>query len=126
MSYCSNFQLLIAFANMCIKHRIYAYILGVISNIFSIIILAPTQGHLKVRVHDEAYARAHAGIIGFNFDFFVARVCFKGGTEYNINILQVTVFCCWFFLNPNCHNALIQNILLHSYKLHLIFSKLNI
>uniref|UniRef100_A0A8W8J8B9 Vitellogenin domain-containing protein n=1 Tax=Magallana gigas TaxID=29159 RepID=A0A8W8J8B9_MAGGI len=50
--------------------------------------IAPTQGHLKVRVHDEAYARVHVGILGVNFDFFVARVCFKGGTEYNINILQ--------------------------------------
>lgn len=54
-------------------------------------ILAPTQGHLKVRVHDEAYARVHVGILGVNFDFFVARVCFKGGTEYNINILQVAL-----------------------------------
>lgn len=90
-----SFSINIAFANKYIKHRKYTYILGVISNILLIIILAPTQGHLKVRVHDEAYARAHAGIIGFNFDFFVARVCFKGGTEYNINILQVTFI--WFF-----------------------------
>lgn len=56
---------------------------------FSILYVAPTQGHLKVRVHDEAYARIHVGILGFNYDFFLARVCFKGSTEYNINILQV-------------------------------------
>lgn len=53
--------------------------------------IAPTEGHLNVQVHDEAYARVHVGVLGFNYDFFVARVCFKGSTEYNINILQVTI-----------------------------------
>lgn len=38
-------------------------------------------------VYDEVYVRVYVGIIGFNFDFFVVRVCFKGGIEYNINIL---------------------------------------
>lgn len=51
--------------------------------------VAPTQGHLRIRVHDEAYAIVHSGTMGFNFDFFIARLCFKGGTYYNINILQV-------------------------------------
>ena len=62
------------------------FFLSTINTFFS----APTQGHLKIRVHDEAYARVHVGILNTNFDFFVARVCFKGGTEYNINILQVS------------------------------------
>ncbi|XP_062593831.1 uncharacterized protein LOC134255325, partial [Saccostrea cucullata] len=38
--------------------------------------IAPIQGHLKVRVHDEAYARVHVGMFGYNFDFFVARVAY--------------------------------------------------
>lgn len=28
-------------------------------------------------------------MMGFNFDFFIVRFCFKGGIYYNINILQV-------------------------------------
>ena len=59
-----------------------------------LIIIAPLKGHLKVNVHDEAYARVHLGMIGKNFDFFLARLCFKGRTEYNLNILQV-----FFLLN---------------------------
>lgn len=51
--------------------------------------IAPTHGHVKVKVHDEAYARVHLGFIGKNIEFFLARVCFKGGAEYSINILQV-------------------------------------
>jgi hypothetical protein len=50
---------------------------------------APTHGHVKINVHDEAYARVHLGFMGVNIDFFLARVCFKGGAEYSINILQV-------------------------------------
>ncbi|KAK3102203.1 hypothetical protein FSP39_009587 [Pinctada imbricata] len=50
--------------------------------------IAPLSGYLKLNIHDEAYARVHLGIINLNLDFFVARVCFKGGAEYNFNILQ--------------------------------------
>lgn len=53
---------------------------------------APTHGHVKVKVHDEAYARVHLGFIGVNIELFLARVCFKGGAEYSINILQVDIF----------------------------------
>ncbi|VDI06315.1 Hypothetical predicted protein [Mytilus galloprovincialis] len=48
----------------------------------------PLSGHVKVNVHDEAYARIHLGIVNKNLDFFLARLCFKGGTKYNLNILQ--------------------------------------
>ena len=44
---------------------------------------------MDIKVHDEAYARVHLGIVGKTLDFFVARVCFKGGTSYNFNLLQV-------------------------------------
>ncbi|CAC5401161.1 unnamed protein product [Mytilus coruscus] len=50
--------------------------------------IAPLSGHLKVSVHDEAYTRLHLGIIGTNIDIMQARLCFKGETSYNINILQ--------------------------------------
>lgn len=56
---------------------------------FIIFLVAPTNGHVKIKVHDEAYARVHLGFVGYNLDFFVARVCFKGGAEYSINIFQV-------------------------------------
>ncbi|XP_076086954.1 uncharacterized protein LOC143057528 [Mytilus galloprovincialis] len=51
--------------------------------------IAPLSGHLKVNVHDEAYARLHLGVIGENVDIIQALLCFKGDTNYNINILQV-------------------------------------
>lgn len=54
---------------------------------FIIFLVAPTNGHVKIKVHDEAYARVNLGFVGFNLDFFVARVCFKA--EYSINIFQV-------------------------------------
>lgn len=60
-----------------------------LSRILNIFPVAPTHGHVKVKVHDEAYARVHLGFIGTNIEFFLARVCFKGGAEYSINILQV-------------------------------------
>ena len=59
----------------------------------SLSFIAPTNGHVKVKVHDEAYARVHLGFIGVNIELFLARVCFKGGAEYSINILQVKGTC---------------------------------
>lgn len=56
---------------------------------YGLYIVAPLSGHVKIRVHDEAYARIHLGFMNINLDFFVARICFKGGAEYNINIFQV-------------------------------------
>ncbi|VDI24688.1 Hypothetical predicted protein, partial [Mytilus galloprovincialis] len=50
--------------------------------------IEPLSGHLRINVHDEAYARVLLGILDTNLDFFVARLCFKGGTQYNLNILQ--------------------------------------
>ena len=52
---------------------------------------APLSGHVKLDVHDEVYARIHIGFFGLNLDFFLARVCFKGGAEYNLNLLQVNM-----------------------------------
>ena len=42
-----------------------------------------------MEVHDESYARLHLGNMGENMDYFDARICFKGGSKYNINILKV-------------------------------------
>ena len=56
---------------------------------FLISITAPLSGHFKVSVHDEVFAVVHAGIVGINLDFFVARICYKGETSYNLNIFQV-------------------------------------
>lgn len=53
---------------------------------------APLSSEMLVEIHDESYARIHLGNIGVNMDFFVARICFKGGSTYNINILQVLLY----------------------------------
>ena len=53
------------------------------------IFAAPLSSHFKISVHDEAYAIAHIGIVGSNEEFFVARICYKGETSYDINIFQV-------------------------------------
>ncbi|WAR06113.1 hypothetical protein MAR_021482 [Mya arenaria] len=50
--------------------------------------LLDLQGSIDIRVHDEAYGIVHLGFLGLNFEFFVARVCFKGGAKYNLNILK--------------------------------------
>ncbi|XP_052083601.1 uncharacterized protein LOC127720901 [Mytilus californianus] len=50
--------------------------------------IAPLSGYVKVNVHDEAYARLHLGMVGVNVDILLARICFKGETSYNLNILQ--------------------------------------
>jgi hypothetical protein len=47
------------------------------------------KGSIDVRVHDEAYVRIHLGYIDKNMDFFLARICFKGGAKYVLNILKV-------------------------------------
>ncbi|CAG2251005.1 unnamed protein product [Mytilus edulis] len=52
------------------------------------LLIDPLSGHLRINIHDEAYARVLLGILDTNLDFFVARLCFKGGTQYNLNILQ--------------------------------------
>lgn len=52
-------------------------------------ISALIKGGIDVRVHDEAYVRVHLGYIGKNLDFFLARICFKGGAQYALNILKV-------------------------------------
>jgi hypothetical protein len=62
--------------------------------------VAPLTSDMSVEVHEESYARIHLGNIGVNMDFFVARICFKGGSKYNINILQVFFFKTCFSLNP--------------------------
>ena len=57
---------------------------------FILFFSALLSGLFKVVVHNEVYARVHLGFLGFNFDFFSARICFKGGTSYDVNILQVS------------------------------------
>lgn len=61
-------------------------------NDFKSFFLAPLSGYVKVNVQDEAYARLHLGIVKVNVDIFLARICFKGETSYNVNILQVILF----------------------------------
>ncbi len=51
--------------------------------------ISPLSGFLKVDCFDEAYARAHLGMVGMNIDMFIARFCFKGHAKYNLNLLQV-------------------------------------
>ena len=46
---------------------------------------------MKIDVLDSAYAVMHVGIIGFDLDIFRAELCFKGGIEYDLNILKVRV-----------------------------------
>uniref|UniRef100_A0A1I8J4H2 Vitellogenin domain-containing protein n=1 Tax=Macrostomum lignano TaxID=282301 RepID=A0A1I8J4H2_9PLAT len=53
-----------------------------------IVKLALIEGQLTVNVHDEVFARGHLGVIGIHIDFFLARVCFRGGVEYKISILK--------------------------------------
>ncbi|CAH1239174.1 HEG1 [Branchiostoma lanceolatum] len=50
--------------------------------------IGPTKGHVKVDVDDQIYARGLLGIIGERFDFIDAGICFKGGINYEMNILQ--------------------------------------
>ncbi|KAK3589057.1 hypothetical protein CHS0354_008707 [Potamilus streckersoni] len=50
--------------------------------------IALSSGHIKVNVHDEAYARVHLGIIKKNYNYFTARLCFKGSASYKLNILK--------------------------------------
>ncbi|XP_078336896.1 uncharacterized protein LOC144626511 [Crassostrea virginica] len=50
--------------------------------------IAPLSSEMMVEVHDESYARLHLGNMGENMDYFDARICFKGGSKYNINILK--------------------------------------
>ena len=57
---------------------------------------------MMVEVHDESYARLHLGNMGENMDYFDARICFKGGSKYNINILKVLTIVltlhAWLFI----------------------------
>ena len=53
------------------------------------IYLGPLKGHLDIDILDSAFATAHIGIIGYDFDFFRAELCVKGGIDYGLNILKV-------------------------------------
>ncbi|XP_053398133.1 uncharacterized protein LOC128556594 [Mercenaria mercenaria] len=46
------------------------------------------KGHVDMRVHDEVYVKVHLGFIGITMDFIMARICFKGGAKYALNILK--------------------------------------
>ncbi|CAH1258771.1 JAG1 [Branchiostoma lanceolatum] len=43
---------------------------------------------VEARVHDEAWAEAHIGILGLNYDFFRLRACLKLSISYDLNILN--------------------------------------
>lgn len=58
-----------------------------LSKIFNIFFVVFIYGYVKVKVYDEVYVRVYFGFIGINIEFFLVRVCFKGGVEYSINIL---------------------------------------
>ena len=47
-----------------------------------------------VDVHDEAWAEAHVGMIGYEVDIVKACVCFKGHIAYDLNVLKV--LCLYF------------------------------
>lgn len=53
---------------------------------FIIFLVVLINGYVKIKVYDEVYVWVNFGFVGFNLDFFVVRVCFKGGVEYSINI----------------------------------------
>ncbi|XP_019616817.1 PREDICTED: uncharacterized protein LOC109464305 [Branchiostoma belcheri] len=50
--------------------------------------IAPLSGHFKANSHNEIFARVHLGMLGINLDLLVVRMCFKGETSYNLNLLQ--------------------------------------
>ncbi|KAI8507105.1 hypothetical protein Bbelb_155440 [Branchiostoma belcheri] len=50
--------------------------------------IAPLSGHFKANSHNEIFARVHLGMLGMNLDLLVVRMCFKGETSYNLNLLQ--------------------------------------
>ena len=50
---------------------------------------APLEGRLNIEARDEAYARAHIGLVKKNFDIATARFCWHGHMGYKINILKV-------------------------------------
>jgi hypothetical protein len=39
-------------------------------------------------MQEEVYTRLHLGVVNENVDFFSGRICFKGSSHYNLNILQ--------------------------------------
>ncbi|XP_035698712.1 uncharacterized protein LOC118431577 [Branchiostoma floridae] len=50
--------------------------------------LSPLRGGFYVDALDMAYAKVHVGIIGIDYKFLDARVCFKGKAQYEFNIFQ--------------------------------------
>ncbi|XP_048258717.1 uncharacterized protein LOC124137708 isoform X1 [Haliotis rufescens] len=50
--------------------------------------IEPLSGHMRTNIHDEAFARIHLGFMRTNLEFFMGRICFKGGASYNLNMLQ--------------------------------------
>ncbi|KAL4221422.1 hypothetical protein ACF0H5_019680 [Mactra antiquata] len=61
---------------------------GVIMQNLMDLYISLLRGNVDIKVHDEVYAKVHIGMIGKNFDFFIGRLCFKGGARYDVNILQ--------------------------------------
>ncbi|XP_078658229.1 uncharacterized protein LOC144903712 [Branchiostoma floridae x Branchiostoma belcheri] len=52
------------------------------------LILKPLKGKFEVDVLDQAYAKIHVGLLGIDWTFLDARVCFKGKAGYEVNIFQ--------------------------------------
>lgn len=39
-------------------------------------------------MQQEVYTRLHLGVVNENIDFFSGRICFKGQSQYNVNLFQ--------------------------------------
>ncbi|CAG2216212.1 unnamed protein product [Mytilus edulis] len=39
-------------------------------------------------MQQEVYTRLHLGVVNENIDFFSGRICFKGHSQYNVNLFQ--------------------------------------
>ncbi|XP_066298079.1 uncharacterized protein [Branchiostoma lanceolatum] len=50
--------------------------------------LKPLSGGFYVDAVDMAYAKVHIGVLGVDYKFLEAGVCFKGKAEYEFNIFQ--------------------------------------
>ena len=50
--------------------------------------VAPLSSDISIDIQEEVYTRLHLGVVNENIDFFSGRICFKGSSHYNLNILQ--------------------------------------
>ncbi|XP_019642103.1 PREDICTED: uncharacterized protein LOC109483513 [Branchiostoma belcheri] len=62
--------------------------LGIIIRNMMELNLKPLKGKFEVDVLDQAYAKIHVGLLGIDWTFLDARICFKGKAGYEVNIFQ--------------------------------------